>query len=142
VDTAEVAVAKKILIIDDDQDIVEAMRMVLEANDFTIYTAYSGSEGLEQVKAVHPDLIILDVMMEDDTAGFRVSWALRNQDPRSEFAEFRQIPLLMISAVSEMKGFRFDPRKDGDYLPVDEYLSKPVMPLDLIEKVDSLLSRD
>jgi len=135
-------VAKKILIIDDDADIVEAMRMVLEANDFEIHTAFTGAEGLEKVKQVRPDLVILDVMMEDDTAGFRVSWALRNQDPRSEYADCRDIPLLMISAVSEMKGFRFDPRRDGDYLPVDEFLSKPVMPLDLIGKVDALLSRE
>ncbi|MBN2430565.1 MAG: response regulator [Acidobacteria bacterium] len=133
---------KRILIIDDDADIVEAMRMVLEANDFEISTAFTGAEGLEKVKQVRPDLIILDVMMEDDTAGFRVSWSLRNRDPHSEYAEYRDIPLLMISAVSEMKGFRFDPRRDGDYLPVNEFLSKPVMPLDLIEKVDALLSRE
>lgn len=133
--------AHKILIIDDDYDIVEAMRMTLEANGYEVHTAASGKEGLVRVKAVEPDLIILDVMMEDDTAGFRVSWELRNPDPKSEFAGFRKTPLLMITAIAEKKGLHFDPRKDGDFLPVDEFISKPIMPRALLEKVRALLLR-
>ncbi len=133
--------AKKILIIDDDFDIVEAMRMTLEAHGYEVETAYTGEDGLRRVKEVSPDLIILDVMMEDDTAGFKVSWALRNTDPKSEFGQHRNIPLLMITSISEKKGMRFDPKTDGDFLPVDEFIAKPVMPKVLLEKVETLLLR-
>ena len=63
---------QKILIIDDDPDIVEAMRMPLEANAYNVLTASNGEEGLQRVKAEIPDLVILDVMMETDTEGFNV----------------------------------------------------------------------
>lgn len=132
---------KRILIIDDDYDIVEAMKMTLEAHGYEVHTAFTGEEGLVTVKQVFPDLVILDVMMEDDTAGFKVSWALRSTDPKSEFAQFRNVPLLMITSISEKKGMRFDPKTDGDFLPVDEFISKPVMPRVLLEKVETLLLR-
>lgn len=134
-------VGKRILIIDDDFDIVEAMKMTLSAHGYEVFTAYAGAEGLVKIKEVHPDLVILDVMMEDDTAGFKVSWALRNQDPASEFAAFRKVPLLMITSISEKKGMKFDPQKDGDFLPVDEFIPKPIMPKKLLEKVEALLQR-
>ncbi len=133
--------AYKILIIDDDYDIVEAMRMTLEANGYTVHTAASGKEGLARVKEVEPDLIILDVMMEEDTAGFRVAWELRNPDPKSEYDRFRKTPVMMITAIAEKKGMHFDPKKDGDFLPVDEFISKPIMPKALLEKVRALLLR-
>lgn len=133
--------AKRILIIDDDYDIVEAMRMTLEAHQYEIHAAYTGEEGLARVREVSPDLIILDVMMEDDTAGFRVTWALRNHDPKSAYARFRKVPLLMITSISEKKGITFDPVKDGDFLPVDEFIAKPVMPKVLLDKVEALLLR-
>jgi len=130
---------KKILIIDDDRDIVEAMRMTLEAHGYEVYAAYNGREGLEKVKEISPDLIILDVMMEDDTAGFKVSWALRNPAADSEYTKYKDVPLLMVTSISEKKGMNFDPKTNGDFLPVDEFITKPVMPKALLEKVQALL---
>ena len=63
----------KILIVEDDPDMVTALRMPLEANGYEVYVASSGQEGLQKVKEINPDLIILDVMMETTTAGFQVS---------------------------------------------------------------------
>ena len=82
----------KVLIVDDDPDIVEALKMTLEANRYKVYTAANGTEGLKQVKAVKPDLIILDVMMDTITEGFQVSYQLRNPDPKSEYAPYSQDP--------------------------------------------------
>lgn len=130
-----------ILIIDDDFDIVEAMKMTLETRGYEVFTAFAGSEGLNRVKEVSPDLIILDVIMEDDTAGFKVSWALRSADPKSEYAAYQRTPLLMITSIAEKKGMKFDPKTDGDFLPVDEFISKPVSPKQLLEKVQTLLLR-
>jgi CheY-like chemotaxis protein len=131
---------KKILIIDDDPDIVEAMRMPLEANAYNVITASSGKEGLQRAKDEIPDLIILDVMMETDTEGFHVAYALRSEEPDAEYKNCRKIPILMITAISQKKGMDFSPEKDDTFLPVDGFIEKPVQPKDLLGKVAELLA--
>jgi hydrogenase maturation protease len=127
----------KILIIEDTPDMALALRMPLEANDYQVFHALSGQEGLEMVKQVRPDLIILDVMMETTTAGFQVSLELRSPDPRSEYAEFRQVPILILTAIHTTTSLRFGP--DEAYLPVDDFVEKPIDPDVLLEKVKGLL---
>ncbi len=131
----------KILIVDDDPDIVEALKMTLEANHYRVYTAANGTEGLRQVKAVNPDLIILDVMMDTITEGFQVSYQLRNPDPKSEYVKYSQIPILMLTAIVERKHMKFSTKADGDFLPVDDFVEKPIRPQVLLEKVKKLLKK-
>jgi len=131
----------KILIVDDDPDIVEALKMTLEANQYKVYTAANGTEGLRQVKAVNPDLIILDVMMDTITEGFQVSYQLRNPDPKSEYGKYSQIPILMLTAIVERKRMKFSTQADGDFLPVDDFVEKPIRPQVLLEKVKKLLKK-
>jgi CheY-like chemotaxis protein len=133
---------KKILIIDDDPDIIEAMKMVLEAQDFEVHSALNGTEGLSKVKQVHPDLIILDVMMDQLTEGFQVSYALKNAVPGSEYGPFATIPILMVTAVGKEMHMKFSPETDGAYLPVEAFLEKPVQPKMLLEKVKKLLAME
>ena len=133
---------QKILIIDDDPDIVEAMRMPLEANSYNVITASNGKEGLQIAKEEVPDLIILDVMMETDTEGFHVAYALRSEEPDSEYKHCRKIPILMITAISQKKGMNFSPEKDDAFLPVDSFIEKPVQPKDLLAKVSELLANN
>lgn len=129
----------KILIIDDDPDMVLAAQMILEAAGHEIVAAASGSEGLEAIKKVKPDLIILDVMMDTTTEGFQVSLQLRSPDPDSEYREFRDIPILMLTAIHTTTPLRFAP--EADYLPVDVFLDKPLDPDVLSAKVEELLTR-
>ncbi len=131
---------QKILIIDDDPDIVEAMRMPLEANSYYVITASCGKEGRKKAKDEVPDLIILDVMMETDTEGFHVAYELRSDEKESEYKKCREIPILMITAISQKKGMKFSPEKDEAFLPVDDFLEKPVQPKDLLKKVAELLA--
>jgi CheY-like chemotaxis protein len=126
--------------IDDDPDILTAIRIPLEANGYEFYTAMSGSEGLEKVKEVNPDLIILDVMMETATEGFQLSHKLRDRSPDSEYAAYRDIPILMLTAIHTTTPLRFAP--DEDYLPVDAFLDKSADPDQLLAKVDELLAVD
>jgi CheY-like chemotaxis protein len=128
----------KILMIDDDPDIVMATRIPLEAKGYEFYAASDGSEGLEKVKALKPDLIILDVMMETATDGFQLSLKLRDRSPDSEYYAFRHIPILMLTAVHTTTPLRFQP--DEDYLPVDAFLDKSTDPDRLIAKVEELLA--
>ncbi len=124
---------EKILIIDDDDDIVQAMRLPLESAGYQVLRAANGDEGLKKVKEVKPDLIILDVMMDTTTAGFQVSLALRNPAPSSEYAAYRRIPILMITAIHATTSLRFD--ADADYLPVDAFIEKPIEPAELLNQV-------
>ena len=126
---------QKILIIDDDPDIIEAMRMPLEANDYEVITASCGKEGLQRAKDETPDLIILDVMMETDTEGFQVAYELRSEDKDSVYKKCRETPILMITAISQKKGMSFSPETDEAFLPVDDFVEKPIQPKDLLEKV-------
>lgn len=130
---------RKILIIDDDPDLLEGMRIALEANGFAVETAKNGTTGLEMVKKGHPDLIVLDVMMDTITEGFQVSQKLRSRAPDSEYAAFSNIPILMLTGISRKMNMPFSPATDEDYLPVDVFLEKPVRMLDLVQKVQKML---
>ena len=129
----------KILVIEDDSDMVAAIRMPLEANGYDVLAASTGEEGLQQVKEVEPDLIILDVMMETTTAGFQVSLQLRSPDPQSEYAAYSHIPILILTAIHTTTSLRFGP--DEAYLPVDDFVDKPIDPDVLLEKVRALIEK-
>ena len=130
---------EKILIIDDDDDLVHAMRLPLEAAGYQVSRAASGDDGLRKVREAKPALIILDVMMDTTTAGFQVSLTLRSPDPASEYAAFRHIPILMLTAIHTTTPLRFGP--DKDYLPVDAFIEKPIEPEALLEQVRALLAK-
>jgi len=126
----------RILIIDDDPDITEAMTVVLENKGYTVAGAADGSAGMEQLAAARPDLIILDVMMRTSQEGFELSRQLKGS------AEYKDIPILMLTAVKDKTGLDFKSTAgDESWLPVEEFLDKPVKPDVLLEKVASLLSK-
>ena len=126
----------RILIVDDDPDITEVMRVVLENQGYTVDSAEDGTEAIEQIKAVKPDLIILDVMMNTTNEGFLLSRELK-KDP-----EYKDIPVLMVTAIKEKTGIDFKPAAgDESWLPVEEYLDKPVKPEVLLDKVRALLQK-
>ena len=127
----------KILIIDDDPDMVLAAQLTLEAGGHQIFKAANGTEGLAKVKEIKPDLIILDVMMDTTTEGFQISLQLRSTDPTSEYKEFRNIPIIMLTAIHTTTPLRFGP--EHDYLPVDVFMDKPLDPDALSAKVEELL---
>lgn len=121
--------AKKVLIIDDDFDLVEAMRITLETAGFEVIDAQDGDKGLEKIKAESPDLVILDVMMASIDEGFHVAYKIREE------ASIKDTPIVMLTAVANQTGFQFDPDQDADFLPVDAFLEKPVNPKNLVDVV-------
>lgn len=121
--------AKTILIIDDDIDLVEIVRVTLEREGFAVIDAQNGERGLAMAQDKGPELILLDVMMGQIDEGFQTAYALR-KDPRTS-----EIPILMLTAVTDQTGFDFDPSRDKDFLPVDEFVEKPVSPRQLVDLV-------
>ncbi len=126
---------KTILIIDDDADLVEIIRTVLEQNGYTVLSASNGTEGLTKVETQRPDLIILDVMMDTVTEGFQVSYKLKNNPA------LKNIPILMLTSVSQHTGYKFSKERDGDFIAADEFCEKPIQPKDLLQKVQKLLKK-
>ena len=120
---------KKILIVDDDRDVFESMKIVLEAEGYGVDWATNGAEAIQKAKAKKPDLMILDVMMNSDDEGFQVTYKMK-QD-----AELSSIPIVMVTSVSSRTGFSFNRDRDEDFLPVNEFLEKPVDPRVLLDKV-------
>jgi DNA-binding response OmpR family regulator len=125
---------KKILIIDDDKDYGDALRLVLENNGYAVIHALNIQDGRASVEKDPPDLIILDVMMEKHTDGFDLCADLKNDQVCS------MIPIIMVTAVTEKTGFKFSPETDGEYLQANDYISKPVTVSVLLSRVNKLLS--
>lgn len=130
----------KILVVDDDPDMALATRMALENAGYEVVEARNQKDGLAKVKAEHPDLIILDVMMDTATAGFQTALELRSNDPNSEYKEFRDIPIIVFTSIHSTTSVRFGP--DESFLPVDAFINKPLDPEPFIDKVKELLNKN
>jgi two-component system alkaline phosphatase synthesis response regulator PhoP len=120
---------KKVLIADDEQDILDILKFNLEAEGFTVETANNGVIAIEKAKLFQPDLIILDVMMPGKT-GIEVCSALRL------LPAFKSTLIIFLTAMSddtaEVKGLE---------IGADDYLKKPIRPTVLMSKVNSLFRR-
>jgi len=124
---------KTILLIDDDVDIVEIHRAHLQQAGYRVEAAYNGEEGIQKVKSVHPDLIVLDVMMSTPGEGFEVAQQVRAD------AATRNIPILMVTSVNKETGFNLRVGPDQQWNPVDDFIDKPVSREVLLQKVASML---
>ena len=121
----------KILVVDDDADIVAATQLFLTREGHQVESAFNRQDGLNKVASFKPDLLILDVIMEQPDDGFTIAQELRRVGNR--------LPILMLTSVETVSGLTFG--KDDVMVPVDEFQSKPIEPAKLIEKVNHLLQR-
>ena len=126
----------KILVVDDDPDILDALTMILESQGYQVVTAQDGIEALANLKAESPDLMILDLMMPK-MDGFTVCKEL--QDPR--WSKYKNMPILILTSVREEASRRRYELETGLELNVDDYVEKPVPPDILVERVGNLIKK-
>ncbi|MFC2047410.1 response regulator transcription factor [Chloroflexota bacterium] len=126
----------KILVIDDDPDIRDAITMILESQEYVVVSACDGIEGLATLKAENPDLIILDLMMPK-MDGFGVCRKL--EDPR--WSKYKDTPILILTSVREDASRRRYELEVGLELDVDDYIEKPMSPDILLERVNILIKK-
>ena len=129
---------QSILIIEDDTDLVAAIVKLLQNKGYSVSYAYDPEEGMKKLDQEKPDLIILDVMFgsKGESKGFDFAQKLRTNKPLSG------IPVLMITAINTEKPFfNFSPETDGEYLPVDAFIDKPLKTEELYSKVEELLKQ-
>ena len=119
----------KILMIDDDLDFLEASKGVLEAKGYEVFIVTNGIEGEAVLKSDKPDILFLDIMMENADDGIAFAQKLRKEGVT--------LPIVMLSGVSKVTGY--DYKKCDDVLPCDDFLEKPVSAENLINKVESIL---
>ncbi len=110
---------KLILVVDDDPDLVEAISMKLENENYRVTKAYDGIQAWEKIKEERPDLIILDVMMPRKD-GYKVCDELKN-DP-----EYKDITVVLLTAVGSAVTSTSYTHRDGRTTLADEYIPKPV----------------
>jgi CheY-like chemotaxis protein len=125
--------AKKVLVIDDDNDFVESVVNLLEARGYTVTAASNGKEGLEKAKANKPDLILLDVMMTTKDEGFNVARELQ------AIEGVKGTPVIMVTGVRKEMNLPFGFEPDETWLPVKQILEKPVKPETLLSAMADAL---
>jgi len=133
---------KRILVVEDDRDAADMMKLVLESEGHSVSTAADAEQGMKKLRAEKPDLVLLDVMMRTGTEGFHFVWNLR----KDRDAGCRDIPIIILSAIHQGTKLRFYPdQSDGfyqpyEYLPVQGFLDKPASPEQLVMEVKRVLA--
>jgi len=120
----------RIAIIDDDPDIVVALSLLLKSKGYEILTASNIESGTKIVESEKPDLILLDVMMEEPDDGFYLANKLRKIGCK--------VPIILLTSVSKSIGYEFGA---GDTLPIDDFLEKPVLSNILLERISYHLNK-
>ena len=117
----------RVLLVDDDPDFIEANSIILDASGFEVLTASSGAEGLKRVEEEKPDVVVLDVMMENTDEGFSVARKIRRQLNS-------KVPIIMLTSLAL-------PEEHADFFPVNQFLEKPVPPTILVQKIREALEK-
>lgn len=119
---------KVILIADDEPDIVETMKFLVESEGYECLTAFDGEEALRLAREVKPDLMLLDVMMPKIN-GYKVSRLLKFDK------KYKDIPILMITARSQEED-----KLIGEETGADEYITKPFDVAEVLDRIKAYLS--
>ncbi|MDD5109466.1 MAG: response regulator [Candidatus Omnitrophica bacterium] len=127
--------SKKVLIIDDDSDFVEAISTLLEAKGYEVITAPEGKTGVEQAKKQSPGLILLDVMMATKSEGFDVAKQLKDDQ------KTKNIPVVLVTGIKRDMNLPFGFEPDQDWLPVKAVLEKPVKPDVLLKAIEENIAK-
>lgn len=122
--------AKKVLMIDDDREFVDAISNLLDAKGYEVHTASNGKDAVARVKAENPDIILLDVMMTTKHEGLDVARDL-HEDPTA-----KETPIIMMTGIRKEMNLPFGLQPDNTWLPVKEVLEKPVKPQVLLTAIE------
>lgn len=118
---------KKILVIDDDSDITDVVKVILTANGFEVYTANNGKDGIDAAIKVNPDLVLCDMMMEQVDAGSRVAGEIRKNN--------KTVQLYLLSSIGEATAQNIEMDKIG----FNGVFQKPIMPDHIVKTIKKAL---
>lgn len=119
--------AKTILIVEDEQNLVELLKFRLEANGYKVETAFDGVEGLSKIDKLKPDLVILDIMMPK-MHGYEVCRRAKKDE------KTKNIPIIILTARTQNRDMEQAKATGADF-----FISKPFEPADLLEEIKKLI---
>ncbi len=133
----------KVLVVDDDPMVRQALRLALETAGHEVVTAASKDEGKAAAVECKPQLMLVDVMIPEGTEGFHLVWEMRQMADES----LKSVPIIMLTAIHQTTKLRFYPDQSdgtyqpGEYLPVQGWLDKPAEVDELLKAVNGVLTR-
>lgn len=127
--------SKKVLMIDDDPEFVDAISNLLDAKGYEVHTASNGKDGVAKAKAENPDIILLDVMMTTKNEGFNVARELH------EDQKLATIPIIIMTGIRREMNLPFGFEPDETWLPVKTVLEKPVKPEVLLSAISDSIRK-
>lgn len=130
---------KKILIVDDDADFRSTVKEVLETKGFEVSSAVTGKEGLKKALAEHPALIILDIMMENEWAGYELNQAIKHGEGSEALSS---TPILMVSSIQTDPQTLFSRSAEGGMVTPNAYMTKPLDIKQFLSQVEAFVGHD
>jgi two-component system, OmpR family, response regulator len=126
--------SKIILVVDDDSDYLFQLSFYLQKAGFRVIQAGSEKEAMQEIEKEKPDLAILDLMMENEDSGFRLSYKLKKKYP--------EVPVIIATAVASETGYNFGAQggDDRQWIKADLYLEKGIRPDQMLAAVEKLLN--
>jgi CheY-like chemotaxis protein len=124
---------RKILIVDDDADILSQMRVILEANNYIVYTCDNSREAFDIFEEVKPDAVASDLMMEEMDSGFMLTYKIKKTE------HGKKIPVILLTSATYVTGYKFDAftQEEKDWLKCDAVLNKPISVEELLKNIES-----
>jgi two-component system NtrC family sensor kinase len=126
---------KKVLVIDDDVQLVDSVQTMLESVGYDVSFAYQARKGVDLARQTRPDVILLDVMFAGPPGpdGFQVAREMH------EDAELKDIPVIMLTGVRKVMDIPYDLEPDEEWMPVQRFLEKPIKPAELLDAIKDAL---
>jgi len=124
---------KRILLVDDDLDLLEQNKILIESQNYEVLTASSAKEGWEVFKKTKPDACIIDLIMEEHDSGFILCHRIKND----EFG--KDIPVFILTSATYETGFKFgaSTSEEKEWIKADEFVNKPVIIEELVQKLEN-----
>jgi CheY-like chemotaxis protein len=128
---------KKILLVDDDLDLLEQNKLLIESKGYEVIIANSGKEGFETFKKVKPDACVVDLIMEEHDSGFILCYRIKKDD------HGKNIPVFILTSATYDTGFKFgaSTTEEKEWIKADALLNKPVIIEEFVQKLEAFFER-
>lgn len=126
---------KHVVLIEDDTDMHDVIRMMLEPVGYTLTCCTTGQEGVDAARRETPAVILLDIMLSSPTEGFHLAYDMRNDEV------LRDTPIIIISSIGQKMGMDFAKELGSEYVPVELFLEKPLDTQRLREAVEQVIKQ-
>jgi len=125
---------RHVLLIDDDPDMHDIIRLVLEPSGYRVTCHATGPSGMEALRRDQPDMLLLDIMLATPTEGLLLAHQIKRDET------FKRIPIIMISSIGRAHGEAYGRELGADGVPVERFMEKPLEPAQLRAAVDEVLN--